>query len=49
MKIAALVPVFLLLTACGQSGDLYLPPPEPAAEESTDPASATEPDRKKKD
>ena len=29
---------FLLLAACGQSGDLYLPPEEPAPVESAPPA-----------
>jgi predicted small lipoprotein YifL len=54
MKIATLM-LGLLLTACGQSGDLYLPPPEPAPPESAAPAAepaptpATEPARKKKD
>lgn len=28
----------LLLAGCGQSGDLYLPPPEPAPAESQAPA-----------
>jgi len=36
MRILLLLPV-LLLAACGQSGDLYLPPEQPAPVESAPP------------
>lgn len=50
MRILRLLPV-LLLAACGQSGDLYLPPeqPEPAATPAEAPPPAEAPAEKEKD
>ena len=38
MRLLLLVPA-LLLAACGQAGDLYLPPAEPAPQEAAPPPS----------
>jgi predicted small lipoprotein YifL len=47
MRSAALL-VFLLLTACGQSGDLYLPPDPPVPSEAAEPAAPATDDAEKK-
>jgi len=46
---ALLLPTFLLLAACGQSGDLYLPPNEPDSKpaEPAPPAAGPAADAKK--
>ena len=40
MRVLRLLP-FLLLAACGQSGDLYLPPEQPTSVESAPPDDST--------
>ena len=40
MRVLRLLP-FLLLAACGQSGDLYLPPEQAPATEAAPPAGET--------
>jgi len=47
MRSFLLLPV-LLLAACGQSGDLYLPPKEPPAEPAPLPAPTPEEQKEKK-
>ena len=55
MRLASVLSLLLLLTACGQSGDLYLPeqpdvqPPAPVPVPGTTSPATTEPDGKKKD
>jgi len=46
MRILLLLPI-LLLAACGQSGDLYLPPKEPPAETVPQPAPPPTPEEPK--
>jgi predicted small lipoprotein YifL len=49
MRRLSMLVALTLLSACGQSGDLYLPEPEPAPPEAAAPAAPAADEDKKKD